>query len=214
MVKKTAKRKLDFSTPARKKAKVKRMRRAAKQRGTTFNRKIVIQPPAVTLADISFGQAFKLNMLDGVNDITALYDQYCIKGIGYRFRLRRYTDTSGAQLISQTLPIYHRVDLDDAGTPTIGNMRECENLVIDYLSDSNPVSKWYNFSPRVAQAVYAQGGLFNGYAMGKKNQWVDNSSPGVEHYGLKVYAIADGSGTQTWAFEMEIRFTIGARNVI
>lgn len=213
-----AKRKLTYDSSGKPSKKARRMsRNKQKKSGITFQRKnfanIAMQDNTTLPVDLATGFAFKLVDMPGVGDITSLYDQYCIKGIGYRFRLVWQELSPNLNRPFNNIIIIHRVDLDDAAHPTSSNIMECENTVVDYINAQNPVTKWYNFTPRVAQALYQQGGLFTGYGLGKKHQWIDNASTAVEHYGVKFFMPGGVTGTKV-QLQMEYRLTVGARNVI
>lgn len=168
--------------------------------------------------DTARGYSFKLSDCSGVNDMVNMYDQYCIRSVGYRFVLRNtsYINPGTADQQDPNLCIAHRVDLDDDTAPTsLANLMECDNTVIDWLNPNfNTTTRWYNFSPRVASAVFTAGSAFSGYAVGKKGTWINNTSTGVDHYGLKLWVPAQTFAGCIFSIDVELRFTIGLKHVI
>lgn len=173
---------------------------------------------SAVLQDTPKGFSFKLSDCSGVNDMVSMYDQYCIKSIGYRFVLRSvfYASTGISDQQDPNVCIAHRVDLDDDTQPTsLSNLMECDNVVVDWLSPvGTTATRWYNFSPRVASAVFTAGSAFSGYAVGKKGTWINNTSTGVDHYGLKAWVVQQSLVGTRWEIDLELRYTIGLKHVI
>lgn len=218
---KKAKRKLSYpkERPSAKRSRLSKRMRSTKA-GIWIVRKLVGKKNfnhdmTAVQTDTSKGFSFKLSDCSGTSDIVNMYDQYCIKSVGYRFVIRVATPTQAASLSYPGLTIIHRTDLDDDTAPTsVDNIMECENTVVDILlPGQNVTTRWYNFSPRVAAAVFTAGSAFSGYAIGKKATWINNTSTGVDHYGLKCFIPQSPLG---WKFEidLELRYTIGLKNVI
>lgn len=210
--------------PRKGRSSAKRQRRMKSTRtGIFLTRKVLltknfIHDNLTVLQDTSKGFSFKLSDCSGVNDMVNMYDQYCIKSIGYRFVLRamNYASASHSDLQDPNMCIIHRVDLDDDTQPSsLANLMECDNVIVDWLTPgTTTATKWYNFSPRVASAVFTAGSAFSGYAVGKKGTWINNTSTGVDHYGLKAWVPSQIFVGTRWDIDLELRFTIGLKHVI
>jgi len=151
-------------------------------------------------------------MVASHTEFTTLFDQYRIDKVEYTYAPRADSYDIGSAV---NLPKYPQprmafvVDRDDAATPlTQEALGQYENCKI--IPFTKPVKITYK--PNVAGAVFAAG-LFNGYA----NQvagWIDMSSPGVEHYGHKIWINLFGSTYGTdFKVDLTVKVWFSCRNV-
>jgi hypothetical protein len=78
--------------------------------------------------------------------------------------------------------LYSVIDYDESAAPsTLTELTDYQNCI------SSPIYQghFHHFQPHIAVAYY--GGAFTSFG-NTCNQWVDCSSPGVQHYGVKVGA--------------------------
>ncbi len=129
------------------------------------------------------GYYASLNALPGYINIVECFDQYRILQVVYNFLPVGDFNAPGL--------VYTALDYEDANTPS--NAAELEQYDTCMIS---PFSRSFQrvVNPRVSVAAYANG-VFASYAT-QRNQWIDASSPGVQHYGLKV--VVPAFGTQTY----------------
>lgn len=127
------------------------------------------------------------SLLDQSSTWLALFDQYRIKRVDWRFRPQfegiNFSTTDNVPVI------YTVVDYDDSvNLTTLPQIREYQNCQT-HMNESFNVS----CVPHCAMALYA--GAFSSYG-NITAPWIDSASNGVPHYGLKL-AITGGIGGQT-----------------
>lgn len=161
------------------------------QRWATIESSSVI---VLATAEQGLGKEFRLNDLQSYTDFTNLYDQYMITGVLCEIQLLSNPDAQGkiAGTAATAANFYPRVwycsDPDDAGTPTLAEMKQRQRVKHSVLKP-NSIIKFF-IKPAVLAQTYSSA-ITTGYAP-KWAQWVDISNPGVPHYGLK--ALFDTSG--------------------
>lgn len=148
----------------------------------TFTRTYV-SSAAVTNANtfVAYPFSFSLSSLVNYSEFTSLFDQYRINFVDVTVIFNR---TSASTLPStdeqNQLPFLHRAtDLDDADTFTLNDLVQYGDYRVDRL---DRVLRWRVY-PRPCLAAYQ--GAFTGYTTTGR-AWIDQASPGVLHYGLKV----------------------------
>lgn len=133
------------------------------------------------------GFFFKLSDLYNYNEFTALFDQYMIVGIKYRFVMKINPDFNTTSTYKGIYPVLKWVhDHDDSSAPSSANdlvqypqMRE-----FNFSTDKN-CTRWMYLKPAIANEVFGTA-LATAYQP-KWRQWCDNAYPGIQHYGLKWY---------------------------
>lgn len=178
------------------------------------------QDVLATSATGGVGYVFKLSDLASSTDFTLGFDQYCIKSIGYRFYLRQAAaaDSNPASaadngLIYGSVILSHAVDYTDAALPsTLSVVQQLDGCKNEYMQISNLVSRWYNFKPKVAGAVYnnATQNSLSAAGVPKGIQWLATDFPSIEHYGLKIFVQTSFTNAQ---LGIEFRVTVGLRRV-
>jgi len=131
-----------------------------------------------------------ISLMDQVGTVAALFDQYRIVKVEYRF-IPNNKVGSPEPVSSQLMPNFMTViDYDDGNNPgTIAMLREYQSALFhDPHKEVVRVIK-----PRIAVAAYAGGG-FSSYA--NQTSWIDIASTTVPHYGLKL-GVTGGNLGQT-----------------
>lgn len=126
----------------------------------------------------AYSYNFKLSDVSQYADYANVYDQYRIVAIDLYFQPDHNTFQNALQNQSRMFSV---LDFDDAVSLTGANAaRGYNNCII-----TSPWEKCHRrFVPRCALAAYS--GAFTSYAQAK-NAWLDMASPGVLHYGVKIW---------------------------
>lgn len=138
--------------------------------------------------------SFKLSDLPNYTEFTNLYDEYRIKAVKLHFvptsNSNVAQDTSGTTGGQTSVPaLYTWIDTDDNTAPTqLTQGQQFQTFKAHGMLDRMRVR---SLVPEVSTALYS--GSFTSYGQ-VKNQWIDNNSPSVVHYGLK-YAIMNGTAS-------------------
>lgn len=131
---------------------------------------------------------FQLDDLEGVADLTRLYDRYMITKVVLEWIWTITTPSgAGASGPNASLTPYINVirDYDDNTLPTQTTMRESGRVIRKRLLPNRPTR--IAITPAVLSPMY-QTGLVNGYGPRWK-QSIDMLNASVPHYGLKVQIV-------------------------
>lgn len=134
----------------------------------------------------SFGAlAFTLSDLPNYTELTNLYDEYRIKAVRiFWIPTTNVNGTvwNGASTIVYSLPaLYSWIDNDDDTVPTsLAQGQEYESFK---CHGQLSTTRQRTIIPDASKALYT-GAAFTGYG-NARNQWIDNNSPNVKHYGIK-----------------------------
>lgn len=134
------------------------------------------------LYDVPFSMKFSLNQLTAFSEFTNLFDSYKINSV--KVYLKAFYNTSAATSVG--LPsIEYVTDHDDANVITPSQMRERVGSKHKWFNATrNVATMWVR--PRVGNIVQSSAALgTTALATGKRAQWIDSSTPGVEHYAIK-----------------------------
>lgn len=126
---------------------------------------------------------FRLSDVAATSDYTALFDNYRVMSIQYRFVLRK--DTSTTTVTPSVFPRIQWVhDFNDQIITTTGELRQCANLREAHFNDSYMMSKWYTLKPSVLPLTYTT--AIASSTGPKWRVWLDTrNSSTVPHYGIK-----------------------------
>lgn len=126
------------------------------------------------------GLNIKLSDVINSSEFTTLYDQYRINMVVVKLWMR--IDPSAQTASTSNYPkVYWFRDLDDSGSLTsINDARENAYAKVAVLRPDRPVV--IKFKPNVLQLIY--NGVTSTYKPAFK-QWIDCTTAGVEHYGVK-----------------------------
>jgi hypothetical protein len=157
---------------------------------------------STTTIDVSVGQAFRLDQVNQYVNLAAVFDQYRIRMVEVTLIPR----ISEGNLGGTGSGLLHTViDYDDAATVTTAAALDYANLVT--VPGYQMIRR--TFRPAIAGAAYTSGGVFTGYT-NAMDQWLDCSSPTIEHYGLKtVWTVTN----TVQYYDASIRFWLEFRNL-
>lgn len=159
----------------------------------------------VAYAPYLAGSDFKLTDVRNYAQLTSLFDQYKITHVQLRFKLRN----DPAQSVPAIYPkLYYFVDVDDSNAAADLNYMRENGCTIRTLSPHHPVI--VNLKPRTAQAFYA-GGVFTSFGQGS-GKWLDSSSPGIQHFGLK-WAVDFFTDTNQY-IDIEVKYWVMCRGIV
>lgn len=148
--------------------------------------------------------AFLLTDLAGYTDFTTLYDQYRFVAVEVKFIPVYPTYNAIAAATSQWGLMYTAIDYDDASPGSVALLRENATCLA-----SHPTKEVIRrVVPHTAVAEYGAG-AFTSYG-NKIGDWIDSSSPGVAHYGVK-YALQASVGTILPIFTVETIYCLEFR---
>lgn len=137
--------------------------------------------------NVPFSMSFKLEDVINYSELTALFDMYRIRGVAIKLKYNGNAfDGSNSTGRAQNQPVIKWIaDYDDDTAPSSINGFLDNMGVKTVLLNENRYSKMF-IRPKVAPRVY-QTALADGFAIGKRNQWLNSVSSGVPHYGIKGY---------------------------
>lgn len=159
---------------------------------------------------------FTLDKLPQYTTFQDLYDQYCISKVVVQFipimNDSTWQTQSGGVYLNQNIPfLYTVIDYNDSNVPT------GESEMLEYSTCKfTPVYRRQTrvLTPKIAIAAYS--GTFTSYAT-KGKQWIDCSSPSVQHYGIKYYISVNGNtitGNASRAmYKVLVKYYIKFKNV-
>jgi len=151
---------------------------------------------------------FYFGQLTQYSQLANVFDQYRIDEVQVTFRpMFLSTQVSGSTTFY--IPqLYVVVDYDDAATPSsVASLQAYANCNSSMYETVN-----VRFAPHVALGAYASS-AFSSYA-NTGPMWIDMTSTGVEHYGVKTGIDPGGSGQtsfQSWGIITKMR--VSMRNV-
>lgn len=140
------------------------------------------------VGEVTGALSFALSDLPGYTEFTSLYDQYRFVAVEVKFTAVYPTYNAVASATSQWGMFYTAIDYDDATAGSSTLLRENATLIATHPSKN--VTR--RVVPHSAVAEFG-GGVFTSYG-NKVGDWIDSSSPGVSHYGVK-YALQASVGT-------------------
>lgn len=150
----------------------------------------------------------QLNSLYGVNEFSALFDQYTIDRVVLKFFMR--IDPSAQVAGSASFPrLYWIRDRDDSTLPpNIQTLKERQNCKMAILDPNRAVT--ISFRPNVLQEIYSSA-TTSTYSP-KWGQWIDMADTAARHYGIK-YAVDDFTNTN-YRLDIERIFYFRCRDVL
>lgn len=155
-------------------------------------------------APVAGALVFRLSDLPGYTDFTNLYDQYRFVAVSVKF-IASYPEYNAVPAgTSQWGLFFTALDLDDGATPTVGLLHENATMIASH--PTRDVTR--RLVPHSAVAAYA--GAFTSYA-NKIGDWIDSSSPGVDHYGVK-YLLEACVGTSLPIYNVEATYALEFRS--
>jgi 2'-5' RNA ligase len=155
-----------------------------------------------TLAPTFSQFSFAFSNLDQYLSLSAVFDQYRIMEIECSF-IPHLTVVNTVALYAGMFSTV--VDYDDA-TPltTVGQANDYQNC----LTTGGSIPHKRRFTPHTAVAAYG-GGVFTSYT-NLTHPWIDTTSPGVNHFGLKTAWTTTSTNAE---YDLSVRYRLQFRNV-
>jgi len=146
-----------------------------------FSRSFDIGALPKSSTDQGYAFPFALNMVPSSNEFTTLFDKYRITAVDLTFSYWREGYPSGT---TDTLwpAMYPFMDDDDAAIPTTKS-EVLERMSVQRVSFS-PTRQTISVRLR-PRWIQSRGGTSTNLA--PINTWIDMSTPGVQHYGVKTW---------------------------
>ncbi len=136
-----------------------------------------------TLAEVRVGYSVRLQDFPNYSLWTGAFDEYKIVGCEFWIIPAATQSTVSAYEAGRYVT---SIDLDDA-SPFSSYAAHCSSdsaLVTGVLC-----GQYWRFVPRISNTVY-NGAVASGYQTADKSEWIDTSTPSVNHYGLKCTSTA------------------------
>jgi len=153
---------------------------------------------STTLATFS-ATSFNFNQLDNATAYQTLFDQYIIDEIEVWIEPLTTSSNGGAGGY-----LYSVIDYDDGSVlSNVAAAADYTNVMVSASTEGH----YRRFKPHIAVAAYS--GTFTSFT-NEPAQWIDMSSPSVQHYGVKT---ACSTTTAAVIFTLRARFHFRVRNV-
>lgn len=160
-----------------------------------------------TLVDVGGRLIGQLSQVPNFGEFTALFDQYKIMGMKFRFSPRANSSEVGTN--QGLIKFMTAIDYDGvpAGTPApvMTDLLQYESLKV---TSSNRDHVRY-IKPRVASSVFNTA-LTSGYSA--RTAWLDCENTQVPHYGLSYVLQQLPAGTQS--FDIQVTYYLAFKNVV
>lgn len=129
--------------------------------------------------------SFQLTDLQASSEFTAVFDQYRLVKVLYRWVVTRDTDWA-TTTTNRGYPV--RIlwchDFNDSTPPSSSELMQRAGMREVYINgDDRPVSRWYKLNPATLMVGY-ESSVASSYVP-KWRQWIDMASSSTPHYGLK-----------------------------
>lgn len=129
--------------------------------------------------------SFQLTDLQANSEFTAMFDNYRLVKVLYRWVVTRNTDWANTTA-NRGYPV--RIlwchDFNDSTPPSSSELMQRAGMRELYIQgDDMPASRWYTLNPALLSVGY-ESGVASAYTP-KWRQWIDTASSGTPHYGLK-----------------------------
>lgn len=156
---------------------------------------------------------FQINQLPSYTDFANLFERYRINHIDVvitPFSTTADLQSSGNQ--SSAFFLHSVIDTDDADPPTTADASGVDELrerpsyrMINCFQNMGRPLRW-RVRPKIAMPAYG-GGIFSSYTH-QSPQWIDWTSPAVEHYGLKLMfeTFCPVTALSFWWFKIEAEY--------
>lgn len=161
------------------------------------------------LANVFENFTFKLEDVPNYTEFTALYDQYCIKGVSItimpRYNIAAPTPDGGVSATGQVPQTWSILDYDGSFPTTEAGMLQYQNLKMQ------KGTSWHK--RYVVPAVSAE--IFNGITTAyapKKRVFIDTANPDVKHYGICVMIPVVNTDTDC-AWDVKTTYYLAFKNV-
>ncbi len=136
-----------------------------------------------TLTEVRTGYSIRLQDFPNYSLWTGAFDEYKIAGVEV-WIIPAQTESIGSSY--QAGRYVTSIDLDDASpfSSYAAHLTADDALVSGVLT-----GQYIRFVPRISNTVY-NGAVASGYQSADKTEWLDTSTPAVNHYGIKCSSTA------------------------
>lgn len=128
---------------------------------------------------------FSLSDVAGSGELVALFDNFRVLKVLYRFVLLR--DVVAGPAGTGQKGIYPRItwkhDFNDSTSINRTQMYQCANMKEAFFTDNYQKTRWFSLRPAMLTQAY-ESGVATAYAP-KWRQWLDTSDQATPHYGIK-----------------------------
>lgn len=160
-----------------------------------------------TLVDVGGRLIGQLSQVPNFGEFTALFDQYKIMGIKWRFSPRANSAEAGTN--QGLVKFMTAIDYDGApagaSAPVMTDLLQYESLKV---TSSNREHVRY-VKPRIASTVYNTA-LTSGYSA--RTAWLDCENNAVPHYGLSYVLQQLPAGAQS--YDIQVTYYLAFKNVV
>jgi hypothetical protein len=153
-----------------------------------------------TIAEVRVGYSIRLSDFPNYSNWTACFDEYRIEECEFWVIPAITESTTGAP---QTGRYVGSIDLDDASA---FSSFAAHLSADDALVTGVTTGQYQHFVPRLSSTCY-NGAVASGYSSAAR-QWIDTSTPSVNHYGVKYSATATGTAMN---LVVEVRMKVSFR---
>lgn len=154
---------------------------------------------------------FRFSHAAGSGELRALFDNYCLRKVTYRWCLGRnpdYTTTASKPGVFPRLTWVH--DFNDANPIDRSTMLQHPKMREHWFTESSQKTRWYTLKPASLVAMY-ETGLTTAYkpAWG---QFVDTNDVDMTHYGIKYCynELYEGNGMNIY---LEAKLTFDCKGI-
>lgn len=164
-----------------------------------------------TVPGVDSTTQFTLNDVNGSGELVALFDQYRITRVLYRWVLfRNPSEYSGATAVNKG--VYPRIvwchDFNDSITISRAQMYQRAGLREVYMTDNRQTTKWYSLKPSLLMQAY-ESVAATAYVP-KWRQWLDTTDNASPHYGIKYSVDNLYAGI---ALRMEVKLVMECKGI-
>lgn len=157
---------------------------------------------------------FQLSNVPAFAEITAMFEQYKITGIRYRWIITKDPDWTGASVSGTTglnVRIMHVVDRTDGTSPgSLAELQQYDNVKEDYLNADRPTSRWRYFRPSLLPQIVGQFSSVSAVSSGRNSPWMATASTSALYCGLKWFVTENQAGQQV---RLECYYYLAAKGV-
>lgn len=138
-----------------------------------------------TVPEATGTASFQLTDVQASSEFTAMFDNYRLVKVLYRWVITRNTDFTPTQTYRGfPVRILWCHDFNDSTPLSSAEMMQRAGMRELYMQgDEKPASRWYSLNPAVLHVGY-ESGVASAYTP-KWRQWIDTASSSTPHYGLK-----------------------------
>jgi len=204
------KRKASTRTGRRVRRKVTYRRKPRSSLGSLYTKRFVYKSDIVNSAPAVYPGGivwFALGDVPAGNEITALFDQYKIMGVRYRWTCTRDPSTGASPQSYPRIMWVHDYTAESGAPSSFNEVQQYSNVREHYFTDNKQSTRWFWITPAVESQI--QGGFFSGHSP-RYRPWLACDAPNVAHHGIRYFAADLQSG---FIIRLECYYFFGAKGV-